>query len=104
MDKVDTLDKVYPLKKAGDLLGYAVSTIRKKIRAGQIQAIQYSPGGKLMIAESEIRRIRDATSPVYVKADFQPNPAPDTKIAAAPEAAAQDKKTNDSESCGIGAF
>jgi len=70
MDKVSTikhkgggggsgsLDKVYTLKKAADYLCLSVSTIRKKIKAGTIKAIQYQSGGRLMIAESEIIRLR----------------------------------------------
>jgi excisionase family DNA binding protein len=69
MDKVNTnkqksgggsgsLDKVFTLKKASDYLCLSVSTIRKKIKAGHINAIQYQSGGRLMIAESEIMRLR----------------------------------------------
>ena len=53
-----SLDKVYTLKKASDYLCLSVSTIRKKIKAGSINAIQYQSGGRLMISESEIKRLR----------------------------------------------
>ncbi len=72
MDKLDTLhrktrypddlDRLYNLRQAADLLCLATSTIRKKIKAGIIQSVQLTAGGRVLISESEIRRLRSGTA------------------------------------------
>jgi ligand-binding sensor domain-containing protein len=46
----------YTLKEAGDQLGYAVSTMRDKIRKHKIAAIKDEPNGKIFITGAEIKR------------------------------------------------
>jgi hypothetical protein len=46
-----------PLKEAASMMGFAPSTVRDKIRAGKIAAVQDGKGGRVMVTEAEIKRV-----------------------------------------------
>jgi excisionase family DNA binding protein len=109
------MSKMYPLKEAAAMMGFAPSTVRDKIRAGKIAAVQDGKGGRVMISEAEIKRVNaerhSGIEPQAPKPPSMPAPvfqvidktkATQIKEATQPATAAQPAKQPEREYYSIG--
>lgn len=71
------LDRHYTIKKAGEILCLAPSTIRKKISQGIIKKAQICPNGRVLIPESEIKRLLKGNTSPRPEAPSAPEAIPD---------------------------
>lgn len=53
------MEKMYNLKQSAELLGVTVRTLREWIKSGRLEAKKHKSGRNWIIAETEIKRIRD---------------------------------------------
>jgi excisionase family DNA binding protein len=69
-------EKMYSLKEAADMMGYAVSTVRDKIRRKKIAYAQSEKNGRVLIPASEVERFLKEKHTTIEAENSQSEPAP----------------------------